>query len=410
MKGITNAIKSLFTLELNVGKYKNYLFENIANMLASGIDIDTILESLEHESKSKNIQNLINRLRLRVENGEQLWKIFKDEKYVGDHLVALIQIGEQTGNLPQNLKTVVKYIQRDNEFSNKIKSASLYPGFVFTLLIIVVAVMVGFVLPRLTSIYKSLNVELPIITQILIKVGDFFDQYGIIAIPTFIICLLLSIYFVFINKKTKYIGDIILFKTPILNRILIETEITRFGYLLNNLFESGISPSESLLLLSNATNFRNYKKLYSDMGILIDKGYKFSEIFYNDKRIRKMIPLYAREMVIVGEKTGKLPENFKLIGETFEKRNAESLKDASVIFEPLLIVIVWVGIAFVAVAVILPLYNIVGNISSTTIDSQQAPSIEQPPVENVLNDPNLIEDSPSTVEEEPIIYEEETTE
>ncbi len=410
MNSLIKKINSLFTIELNVNKYKNYLFENIANMLAAGIDIDTILESLEHETKSANVQKLINKLRLRVENGEQLWKIFKEEKYIGDHLIALIQIGEQTGNLPKNLKTVVKYLQRDNEFSNKIKSASLYPSFVLTLLIIVVMVMVGFVLPRLTTIYKSLNVELPTITKILIAVGDFFDKYGVIAVPLFIFLLLFTIYTLFINKKTKHIGDSILFRVPILKNVLMETEITRFGYLLNNLFETGISPSESLLLLANATSFRSYKKLYTDMGILIDKGYKFSEIFYNDKRVRRMLPLYAREMVIVGEKTGKLPENFLLIGETFEKRNEVSLKDAGVIFEPILIIIIWAGIAFVAVAVILPLYNIVGNISSLTTDGIQPASIEQPPTENVINNPDLIEDTPSTVEQDLIIIDDEPIE
>lgn len=399
MNSIAKKINSLFTLELSVGKYKRYLFENIANMMSAGIDIDTILESLEHESKSANIQKLINKLRSRVENGEQMWKIFQEEKYIGDHLIALIRIGEQTGNLPSNLKTVVKYMQRDNEFSSKIKSASLYPGFVLTLLIIVVAVMVGFVLPRLTSIYESLNVDLPTITKIMIQMGNFFEEYGIIVVPAFIVALILLIYLLFINKKTKHIGDAILFRVPLLKTILMETEVTRFGYLLNNLFESGISPSESLFLLSNATNFRNYKKLYKDIGTLIDKGYNFTEIFYSDKRVRKMLPLYAREMIIVGEKTGKLPENFKLIGETFEKRNEESLKDASVIFEPLLIIIIWAGIAFVAVAVILPLYNIVGNISTLTSNPSQNPEVEQTPTKDVINDPSLIQDTLEPVEE-----------
>lgn len=399
---IFKKINSIFTVELNTGKYKAMVFENIATMLSAGIDIQSILKSLNQEAKSNNIKNIIDRLTARVENGDQLWKIFDEERFVGSHLIALIRIGEQTGSLPKNLDLVVKYKQRENEFTNKIRSASLYPGFILILLILVAAVMLGFVLPRLTSIYESFKVDLPVITKIMIALGNFFRDYGAIAIPISIVVIFIGVYVLFFNRNTKYLGDSILFKVPVIKNLLIETETSRFGYLMSNLLSCGINVPDSLRLLANATNFRNYRSLYNEIAALIEKGYSFNEIFFTNKSIKKLIPLYARELVVIGEKTGKLPENLQMIGETFEKRNETSLKDTSVIFEPVLLVMVWGGIAFVAIAVILPLYNIIGNISGLTSGIEQQSSVEQTPTENVINDPSLLDATPSENIEETI--------
>lgn len=393
-------LNKALTVELNVQKYKDILFENIATMLAAGIDIQTILNSQKQEIKSQNVEKVIKRLEQRVQNGEPLWRIFEEEKFVGSHLTALVRIGEQTGSLPKNLDLVVNYKRRENEFAGKIRSASLYPGFVLSLLFLVAIVMLGFVLPRLTSIYESFDVELPPITQVMINIGNFFRDYGIIAIPVSILLIVTIIYIFFFRKKTKYLGQKIMFSIPIIKKLLVETETSRFGYLLNNLLECGLSPSESLNLLSKATEFKNYRELYSNMADLVEKGFSLSEIIYSSPKAKTLLPSYARELVSIGEKTGRLPENLFNIGQTFEKRNEVSLKDASVIFEPALLIMVWGGIAFVAVAVILPLYSIIGNISSLTTGVTQDATVEQVQVPNVINDPLLLDASPApTVED-----------
>jgi type IV pilus assembly protein PilC len=363
-----NILKSEISLPGSGNADKQVLFENLAEMLSSGIDIIVALESIKEEARSKKLQKLCEELKFDIENGSSIWVALEKRKLLDPHLLTLVKIGEQSGNLARNLKVVIEQQKKDRAFKSSLRSASLYPVFVFVLMIIVGLVVALFILPRLSSVYKSLSSDLPLITQIMINIGDFFQNYGIIAVPVILIVIGLIIYFLFFFEKTKIYGQKLMLNSPIVKTFILEIEMGRMGYLIGTLLQSGFSAPEAFKLLASSSTYYIYKQFYEYIAEFVSQGWTFKQVFGSIKKIDKLIPLYPRQLIITGEKTGKLAESFLKVSEIYERKNDETVKNLGTLLEPILLLIVWVGVASIALAVILPIYSLIGNL--TTISSE----------------------------------------
>lgn len=383
-------LKKVFTTEIGSGGFKKYFFESLATMLASGIDIRTILKDLKAETKNKGDLALITRMQVAIENGTPIWRVAKDEKLVAEHYLALIRIGEMSGSLPENLDTIVTQIDRDRDFQNKLRSASLYPSLIGILLFIVVIVLMTFVFPKITGVYDSLNIELPTITKVMMAIGDFFSENAAWFIPTIFTTVFLIFYFLFMHPKTKKYGQMLMFKVPAIKSLIQELELARFGYLLNSLLRAGVTFPEALKLLVESTSLYQYKNLYEFIAYYIEKGYSMDVIMEAYPNINKLIPLYPRQLLINGVRARKLHENALKIGEIYQKKNELTLKDIGTLFEPALLIIIWIGVSIFAISVIMPMYSILGNLTDISSGGNPQTQVEEVP-EDVINDVNQLE-------------------
>jgi type IV pilus assembly protein PilC len=375
-------------------KTKEMFFENLGLMISSGIDIVVALDILKTETKSKGIKLLIAKVQEDISNGHAIWESLEKSQILPKHLISVVRIGEESGKLSENLVIVVKQMQKQREFRSKIRSASLYPSFVLVLMVAVGLVMSIFVLPRLTTIYKSLDTDLPLITQVLIGFGEFIQNYGMIAIPAAILVLVILFVVIFIDPKTKFIGQWILFKLPVVKRMLMEVEVSRFGFLMGTLLESGFPILDAIDLLEYSTELIRYKKFYRALRFSINEGFSFHQSMDRYKWSEKVLPAYARQLLISSEKSGNLAQALKNIGLEYEKRNDTTIKDFSVLIEPLLLVLVWIGVAFIALAVVMPIYSLVGNItdlSGGTTNQTVDETIQEETVNEVDLDSNIQE-------------------
>lgn len=359
-------IQDILDYDVKANSYKKYFFDSLATMLASGIDIRTILVELEAESKSRYIKKMVGQMLIEVENGTPVWKVVERHDLVPEHYLSLIKIGEQSGNLPKNLESVVTQIERDRDFQNKLRSASLYPSIVGVLLLIVGFVLMTFVLPSIIGVYESLNIELPTITIVMIAVGNFLSENVAIVVPIFIVFILLLIYLLFINKPFKRMLNQVMFRMPAIGRMLQEIELSRLGFLLSSLLNSGISLIEAMRLMKAATSINAYANLYEYIAVYVEQGYTLESILSNYKNINRLLPVYPRQLLINGEKSRGLANNLLKIGDLYQKKNELTVKDLGTLFEPVLLIIVWIGVAFFAVGVIMPIYSILGNISDVS--------------------------------------------
>lgn len=389
-KSLIKRIKGLFTAEIGAGGFKKYFFESLAIMLSSGIDIRTILKDLKSETKNKVDKDFLTRVGTLIENGTPIWRVAKDEKLVSEHYLSLIKIGEVSGSLPENLDTIVKQIERDRDFQNKLRSASLYPMIVAVLLFFVVIILMTFVFPRITGVYDSLNIELPAITKIMMLIGDFFSSNALWFIPSITIGTSLLVYFTFFYVKTKKYGQMLMFRVPAVKRLIQELELARFGFLLNSLLKAGVSFPEALKLLVDSTQLYEYRNLYKFLAYYIEKGYSLDVIMDAYPKINKLIPLYPRQLIVNGVKAGKLENNMLKIGETYQKKNEITLKDIGTLFEPALLIVVWIGVSIFAISVIMPMYSILGNLTDISTMSDPSYQAEEEP-EDVINDINELE-------------------
>ena len=150
---------------------------------------------------------------------------------------------------------------------------------------------------------------------------------------------------------------------PGVKLLLKETELARFGYLLGTLLSAGLSPTEALHSLSEATSLSRYKKFYLYLQESITDGNSFKKSFVQYKNINKLFPVPMQQLIIAGEQSGTLSETLIKIGQNYEAKTDTTAKDLTIILEPILLVIVWLGVLAVAFAVILPIYSLIGGLN-----------------------------------------------
>jgi type II secretory pathway component PulF len=341
---------------------KDYFIENLAMLISSGMGILSALDAIKAEMGSKKMHRLIEIMKEDIDTGFSLWKALEKTKIFSPQIISLVRLGEESGRLTENLKVIALQQEKQRIFSSKIRSAIMYPVFVISLTVLVGVGVAWFALPNLASAFANLNMKLPLITRILIYLGQFIKESGVIFIPLFLLTLVIIIYFIFIFSRTKFIGQTILFGFPGVKKLIQELELARFGYILGTLLGAGLHIVDALESLSAVAGTQAYQKLYLHLKNSIEDGNSFHQSFTTYRSARKLIPMPIQQMIISSEQSGKLSENLIKIGEAFEAKADISTKDLAIILEPILLVIVWVGVVMVAIAVILPIYTLLSGL------------------------------------------------
>jgi type IV pilus assembly protein PilC len=347
-----------------MNKDKEFFIENLAMLIDSGIDILNALKSLEREVRSKSMKKTIATIIVDIDAGLTLSQAMDKTRMLPSANIALIKIGERSGQLVENLNLIAAQNQKDRSFRSKIKSAMMYPVMVLAVMCVVGISIAWFILPKLATVFVQLKLKLPWITEILIQFGIFLGKYGTIAVPSFLIGLFLIIYFTFIYDKTKFIGEHILFALPFLKKLIQEVEIARFGYLLGTLLDVGIPIIESLDSIVASPSFQAYGKLYTYLRDNIQKGITFKKSFETYKNSEKLIPHFVQQIIMAGEYSGNLSKALKKIGVIYEEKTEMNAKNLTVILEPILLIVIACGVLGVAIAVILPIYSLVGGMNN----------------------------------------------
>lgn len=352
-----------FPNSLNIGlkNQKEMMIENLALMISAGLDILQAFEAVNSEADSWQIKKLVKVLTEEIENGSTLWRSLEYTKAFPAQTISLVRVGEESGRLVENLNVVILQQRKQREFNSKIRSAMMYPSFVLFITFVVGLSITWFILPRLTVVFSSLNVKLPLITQLLIAFGKFLSDYGNVFVPAVIGGLLVLLYVLFVFRPTKFIGQFFSLHTPGISKLVIQTEVARFGFVFGTLMEAGMPLIYALDSLKKSTEFRAYKKFYTYLIKSLEEGNSFRQSFDDYKRSKKLLPKSIQQLISAGEKSGNLSKTLLKIGDIYEEKIEMTTKNLSIILEPLLLFIVWLGVLAVAIAVILPIYSLVGN-------------------------------------------------
>jgi type II secretory pathway component PulF len=343
-------------------KYRDYFTSNLALLLNAAVPIQEALGSLQETSKSKPLNDALEQMKQDINDGLPLWKTLDRAGIVSSQTLALVELGEQSGRLVENLEVAARQEEKQRIFKSKVRSALLYPSFVLGLTLIVGICVAWFLLPRLSETFSQLNVALPPISKFFIGIGVFLKSNGLWAVPSGLALLGLLIYALFAAPKTKAIGQALLFKVPGISKMMHEVEVARFGYLLGTLMEAGLSVTQSLESLRGATAATSYRRLYQKLLDSFEEGYSFRTTLPKNKATAGLIPPPVQQMVIAGERSGSLPETLLSIGHIYEERADISTQNLEAVLEPILLIFVWLGVMGVAIAVILPIYSLVGGL------------------------------------------------
>lgn len=348
---------------------KLFIVENLSIMLGAGLSVPASLESIVKSLKNKTLIKIIERVIEDIEDGNSLYMALSKTTLLPFYALSLVKIGEESGNLTKNLQAIALQQQKEDTLNSKLHSAMIYPVLVFSITLVVGLGVAWFILPNLAKVFSNLTLKLPLITELLISFGKVLSSHGIWLVPVLIVSLFLIVYLVFYNRSTNRLGQYILFVFPISKRLIMNLELSRLGYILSSLLSAGIPIQETIKLLEESSRFYRYQKFYHYLWEGFELGNSFKTSFMKYPKVDQLIPSYIQQVIISGEESSKLSESLVLISNRFEQKTEESIKNLPVILEPVFLIIIWVGVLLVALAVILPIYSLVGNLNNSSINS-----------------------------------------
>lgn len=345
---------------MGLGKEKQYFVDNLAMLAGSGMGVIDVLDTIAHETKTKPMKKIILGARDDIQSGSTITEAIRNTGLFKDHALSLIHLGEESGRFIENLEVVSLEQQKDKMFKSKVRTALMYPCFVLAVTVVVGLGISWFILPRLEQLFSGLDVELPWITAALIAFGNGLRTYGFIALPAMGIIGMVVIYYLFLNKKTKVMGENIIFHLPAIKDLIRQVEIARLGFLLGTLIEAGLPITQALDSLADGSSFVKYSRLYRHMYEAILEGESFTNSFHSYKNSEKLVPMPVQQLMFAGEQSGKFAEVLLKIARTYENKTEETAKNLTVLLEPILLLIIFTGVIGVAMAVIMPIYGVLG--------------------------------------------------
>ncbi len=345
-------------VSIGFGDEKDYFIENLSLLISSGMGMTSALSAVTLSLKGRSMKKMAQAIEEMVNDGMPLWKAIEKTKLLSERVISLIRSGEEAGKLAEHLNLVTIQQHKEKVFNGRLKSALMYPGIVLILAIVVALVSAWVVLPRLIAIFKTTNGVLPISTRILIAIGNFLANYGAVVVPLILIVLILAVYFIFFHKKTKFIGDAILFSIPGIKNLIEGVELARFGYIFGVLLQAGFQVPEALESVKKGTTYRRYIKFYDHIQKSILQGDSFKTAFQTFPKAEKYIPIPIQQLFLASEKSGRLSETSIKIGVIFEEKTEAMSRDLSTVLEPIVLIIVGLIVAFVVFAIMGPIYGI----------------------------------------------------
>ncbi len=328
---------------------------NLGSMLTAGLTITRALSVIERQSTNVKLKGVTKQVVDKINKGGQFFEALSDFPEVfNDLYVAMIKAGEESGNLAQSLQTLAIQMERSANLKKKIKGAMMYPSIVLIAMVIIGVLMMIFVMPQITGVFKDMGTDLPATTQFLISTSDFFVNYTFVAVGGMIGFVIFIIY----GLKTKYgkIGTSWLIpKLPVIGTLAKETNSARTARTLSSLLNSGVDVMQALEITEEVVQNYFYKQVIRSARDRVEKGTPLSESFVERT---DLYPILVGEMILVGEETGQIAGMLGELAIFYETEVERKTKDLSTIIEPLLMVVIGSGVGFFALALIAPIYSI----------------------------------------------------
>lgn len=326
----------------------------LAIMLNAGLTLVDCFSILEKQVTKETMVVVIQNIQKDVLAGSTFSATLqKYPEHFPNLYIALVKSGEASGKLSEILLRLADNLEKQREFQSKIKSALTYPIIVFLGMIGIMFVMITFVIPKLLNLYKDFNIELPVTTQILIVVSSFLSQFW----PLVILAVILAVNFTQRYLKTdagKLVLDTVLLKLPVFGKIVSISSLVDATRTLSILIGSGVSILDTLNIIIETTGNTLYRNAFRNILKSVEKGVSLGNAFNNEN----MFPPILVQMITVGEMTGKLDDTMMRISHYFDLESEVAVKTITTLIEPLILIVLGVGVGFLVMSVITPIYNL----------------------------------------------------
>ncbi len=330
----------------------------MSSMLASGLTLLKALEILKEQIQNPAMQEIVTSVINDVSEGKTFSQaISRHPKVFSDIYVSIIKAGESSGLLDKVLLRLADNLEKQAKLKSTVKSALTYPAIVVILMVVVMLVMITFVIPQLTVLYTNLDVPLPLPTKIMVGIANFLTVFW----PIVLIVIFVTIYALRRWSKTvsgKLILDDLILKTPVFGKLIKETTIAEFSRTFGLLVGTGTLVVQALNETAATAGNVHYKNAIIGVGQQVEKGVTVGSAMST----YSLFPPLLVQLVKIGEQTGKMDETLQKASEYFEREVDQIVKTLTTAMEPFIMIILGIGVAFLIISVITPIYTLISSI------------------------------------------------
>ena len=326
----------------------------VAIMLNAGLTLIDSLEILKKQTTKLQLKKMIEAIDAKIKRGSSFSVALKDYKSNFSNLyISLVRSGEASGKLGEILLRLADNLEKEREFKSKLKGALVYPIIIVVGMFVVMFIMVTFVLPKLLGLYKDFNVELPLSTKILIGISSFSTKFW----PLVLVLIVVGFYFAkryLATKAGKKSFDQFALKLPVFGNIISVSALVESTRTLAILIAAGISILDALSIVVDSTDNLVFQQAFLTVSQKVEKGQSMGVALEQEG----IFPPILAQMSQVGEQTGNLDDTLLRLSKYFEMESEMATKTMTTLIEPLILVFLGVGVGFLVISVITPIYNL----------------------------------------------------
>lgn len=340
-------------------KEKMVFTRNLAVMVSSGLTMSRSLQNLASQTKNKKFKTILESIQGDLQAGKTLSEGMGRFPTVFNELfVNMVYVGEVSGNLEMVLDILATQLEKEHDITSKVKGALIYPAVILVAMVGIAVLMLTYILPSITGVFKDMNVQLPAMTLFIMGISDFLRNHYIASLAL-VIGGIVGIKLFLGTATGKRIFSLFLLYVPVVGNIVIKVNCARFSRIYSSLLRSGVSVVDGLGIVSRVLSNDAYKKAITEAIGEIQRGTELSVVILRYPRI---FPLLVPQMIAVGEETGKTETVLEKLATFYEDEVTQITKNMSSIIEPILMLIIGGGVGFFAVAMLQPMYSVLENI------------------------------------------------
>lgn len=330
--------------------------KNLGSMITAGLPVTRALDVMSRQTKSNAFQNLLHELGEDISHGSTLSEALgRKPKIFSALFVSMVKAGEESGSVAGSLAMVGSQMEKSHQLAKKVKGALIYPGVIISVMIVLAILLLIYMVPTLTATFAGIGVELPLPTRILIGASDFMVENTLVVVGG-LVALILALFYFAKSAGGKKLIDRGVLRLPVIGTMVREVQAARTARTLSSLLSAGVEIVVALDVTIEVMQNHLYKAVLKEAKEAIEKGDPISSVFQGNEHL---YPIFVGEMVAVGEETGKISDMLLGVADYYEEQVDQKTKDLSTIIEPVLMIIIGLGVGVFAISMLAPTYSLV---------------------------------------------------
>ena len=337
----------------------NFFLTQLSTYVKAGIPLVESMEILSRQAKSKSVQMLYRKIVFELNKGTSFSECLeKQGKVFPKMLINMLKTSEMTGDLTGVLDDMAAYYKQQDSNRKQIINAMTYPSVLMIFAVAVLTFVITYVVPSFTSMYASAGASLPTITQIIMDISDFVIQnwYYILLVIAVIVVIMSLLYKSSTGAKRAMQSFVM--HIPVVSDIIKYNQLVTFTGTFSTLIKHDVFITDSMEILSKITENEIYKKIIDDAIQNLSKGNGVSVAFKG----HWAFPATAYEMLVTGERTGKLGEMMSHVATYYQEEQTNLVTRLKSLVEPIMIVVLAILVGIVLLAVVVPMFDIYSTI------------------------------------------------